>query len=324
MIPEDIERLIGGYATGTLSEEERRKLFEAALDNQDLFNALHGEHALKELLDDPVSREMVRRAAAVPVPQSRNPWFARRWIWVAASAGALAAAVVAVGLVEFRQPPKPLAEIAEVHREVQPAPVLPAAPRSSNAVTALAPERKLKAKRLENPPPIAPPPPPSAPAPRIVNGPIEPQMAGGSRGQDQMQVSTALDKAAEMQTKQSVLQTAASGALAPPPVPIFYTLSRKMPNGVYLNIPLPAAVEPGESIRVTIIPRLAGPLAVWEWDTAHPSPTRILPMVDADTVQLRAMENYIVPLDIVVSAGERLRVTVGSSSVEIAFLPPRN
>ena len=137
-----------------------------------------------------------------------------------------------------------------------------------------------------------------------------------------MQMARALDKTAEMQSKQSVLRSAAVGALAP--VTIFYTLSRRMPNGAYLNIPPDAAVEPGEIVRVTVVPRVAGPLAVWQWDEAHPTPSRIFPIVDADTVQLRAMENYVVPLDIVVTAGEHLRLTVGSNSVEIAFRPPGN
>ena len=34
---EDIEKLLGGYATGTLTGEERQALFEAALTDQALF-----------------------------------------------------------------------------------------------------------------------------------------------------------------------------------------------------------------------------------------------------------------------------------------------
>jgi len=46
----DLEKLLGGYATSTLTEQERKALFEAALDDQQLFNALADEEALKELL----------------------------------------------------------------------------------------------------------------------------------------------------------------------------------------------------------------------------------------------------------------------------------
>ena len=50
---EDIRKLLGGYATGTLSEQERQALYSAALDDQDLFDMLADEDALRELLADP-------------------------------------------------------------------------------------------------------------------------------------------------------------------------------------------------------------------------------------------------------------------------------
>ena len=48
MTRDEIRGLIGGYATGSLSEAERRTLFEAALDDQELFDELAREQALKE------------------------------------------------------------------------------------------------------------------------------------------------------------------------------------------------------------------------------------------------------------------------------------
>ena len=50
MTNEEIQKLLGGYATNTLTEAERKVLFEAALDNQELFNAMQQEEALKDLL----------------------------------------------------------------------------------------------------------------------------------------------------------------------------------------------------------------------------------------------------------------------------------
>ncbi|MCC6587661.1 MAG: hypothetical protein IT168_13270 [Bryobacterales bacterium] len=52
MTPPDIRKLIAGYASGTLSEAERKVLFEAALHDQALFDALADEEALRELLAD--------------------------------------------------------------------------------------------------------------------------------------------------------------------------------------------------------------------------------------------------------------------------------
>ena len=49
----DLEKLLGGFAADTLTAEERKQLYTAALNDQQLFNALAGEQALKELLSDP-------------------------------------------------------------------------------------------------------------------------------------------------------------------------------------------------------------------------------------------------------------------------------
>jgi|GEM_PF-881919 len=53
------EQILGGYATDTLTEEEKRQLFEAALHDQTLFNALADEEALKALLADPEARQRI-------------------------------------------------------------------------------------------------------------------------------------------------------------------------------------------------------------------------------------------------------------------------
>ncbi len=40
MTQDEIRKLLGGYATNALTADERRILFEAALEDQELFNAL--------------------------------------------------------------------------------------------------------------------------------------------------------------------------------------------------------------------------------------------------------------------------------------------
>jgi len=42
--PDEIRKLIGGYATGTLTAAEQKLLFDAALDDQELFDELAREH----------------------------------------------------------------------------------------------------------------------------------------------------------------------------------------------------------------------------------------------------------------------------------------
>ena len=53
------EHLLGGYATNTLTEEEKRQLYEAALNDQALFDALAEEEALKAMLADPEARRRI-------------------------------------------------------------------------------------------------------------------------------------------------------------------------------------------------------------------------------------------------------------------------
>ena len=53
------EQILGGYATDTLTEEEKRQLFEAALHDQTLFDALADEEVLKALLADPEARQRI-------------------------------------------------------------------------------------------------------------------------------------------------------------------------------------------------------------------------------------------------------------------------
>ncbi|MGZ3708798.1 MAG: hypothetical protein ACXVBC_07805 [Bdellovibrionota bacterium] len=59
MTPDEIRKLLGGYATGTLSETERNLLFSAALEDQELFNLLADEEVLRELLEEPATRQIL-------------------------------------------------------------------------------------------------------------------------------------------------------------------------------------------------------------------------------------------------------------------------
>ena len=73
MKPEEAEKLLGGYAAGTLTPEERRSLFAAALEDQQLYEALVREEPLRELLADPAARRNLL-AALDEVPK---PWYYR-------------------------------------------------------------------------------------------------------------------------------------------------------------------------------------------------------------------------------------------------------
>jgi hypothetical protein len=75
----EAEKLLGGYAAGILTEEERRVLFSAALDHQEIFDALMDEEGLRQLLADPETRAhllaLLSPASSLrkPVPIWRRP-----------------------------------------------------------------------------------------------------------------------------------------------------------------------------------------------------------------------------------------------------------
>lgn len=90
----DPRHLLGGYASGTLTPDEQKLLFEAALTDPALFEELMREQALKETLRQPgARRELMEALDARPSTWDRlRQWIASPVGWSAA--GAVAATVV--------------------------------------------------------------------------------------------------------------------------------------------------------------------------------------------------------------------------------------
>jgi len=132
MTPDEARRLIGGYATGSLTEAERRVLFEAALQDQELFDELAGEQVLKEVLEEPGARQ--RLMVALEPPRRH-----RGWLW--AGAAATAAIAVVIGIVVSQRTPPPPQQIAQVLKSPEPVtePVAPPVPVSPPARQKVAP-----------------------------------------------------------------------------------------------------------------------------------------------------------------------------------------
>ena len=80
---EEIHRLLGGFATGTLSEAQRKLVFEAALEDQELFDALAQDQALKELLEAPGVRQRLIDSIEV---READPWWKHPLPWAMAGA----------------------------------------------------------------------------------------------------------------------------------------------------------------------------------------------------------------------------------------------
>jgi len=99
MSREDIQKLLGGYATGTLTPEEQQALFEAALSDQDLFDQLAREQALRDLLRDPACKAEILAA----LDDRPLPWYRRLGAWRPAAAALAMAGIVLVSVVVLRR-----------------------------------------------------------------------------------------------------------------------------------------------------------------------------------------------------------------------------
>lgn len=138
----DAERLLAGYAAGLLTEEERSRLFAAALRDQALFDALADEDALRELLEDPAARAKVLAALAEPAPVKVVPFYRR--LPVLGAAASLMIALTA-GLAYWRsQGLERLPRSESLPAPVQAAPAAPAAPKAETPVKPPEPQRKSR------------------------------------------------------------------------------------------------------------------------------------------------------------------------------------
>src|SRR5438477_2181172 len=134
MSPQEIEKLLGGYATDSLTEEERRILFEAALGNQALFDALADEQALRELLLDPPSRAHLLAALGeergTPIERLKA-WWRQPSVW--ALAAAVAAGIVTIAVVIPRKAAVERPSTVAMSKPPQPVPAPEARPQFMQA-----------------------------------------------------------------------------------------------------------------------------------------------------------------------------------------------
>lgn len=149
MSREDIARLLGGYATGTLTPEEQQALFAAALEDQALFDELAREQALRDVLREPAARGQLLAAL-----EDRPRWYRRfgPWMMRPAALTAAAACLLVWGAVAVWRPwrgseaPKPvLVATAQPPREAPPIQA-PAAALERKAPSPLAAGALAKAK----------------------------------------------------------------------------------------------------------------------------------------------------------------------------------
>lgn len=161
----EVEKLLGGYATGTLTPAEEQALFAAALEDQHLFDELMGEQPLRDLLGDPAARASLLAALSErPAPWYRR--FARPLIAVAALL--VVAVPVAIWQASRRPQAQPVltAQIAEPPKAAEQRDAVPAppAPPPGKVGQAISPARRRKAAAVPKKPAAE----PAAKAPEIT------------------------------------------------------------------------------------------------------------------------------------------------------------
>lgn len=153
MSEQDLETLLGGFAADTLTQEERRKLFTAALQDQQLFNALADEQALKELLADPAVRGKLLASLKQRTPSSVGgslswlDWFKRPVGLAFAGSLTVAALAVVLGVRIYQDSLKQAAQSVAMEEAKTAAPAVSTAPASQPQVT----EPQAKAKEHTEP-----------------------------------------------------------------------------------------------------------------------------------------------------------------------------
>jgi hypothetical protein len=201
MSPENIQKLLGGYATGTLTPEEQQALFEAALSDQDLFDALAREQPLHDLLRDPASRAHLLAA----LDDRPAPWYAR-WGWRPMAATLAMASLVTLAVVALRraQAPRPvtMAELKSVPLpRPQALPFQPAPPAAKPAAEARQPARQTPhARRLD--------------APLRPAAPVAPEVAAPAAAPPTDAIASLRDTEAKTKAEVQVQAAAPNAALA--------------------------------------------------------------------------------------------------------------
>lgn len=209
MSPSDARKLLGGYATGTLTPEERQQLFQAALADQSLFDELAQEQPLKEIFDDPARRaEMLDAASGSGVTHSR-------WLtWVIPSLAAAAFGAIAIMIVAHKPAVAPVIVAKVEHRSAR-FDAAPVAEAASNEVSIArlkkeAPSRPSKPTGLHMEAPAPQQPPPPAPASTNAAAPAAP--ASGFGGGPSQAIQQAQQSAPKFSTFRSADEAGAGAA----------------------------------------------------------------------------------------------------------------
>ncbi len=316
---EDIEKLLGGFASDTLTAEERRQLFAAALDDQKLFDSLADEQVLREALsDDAIRRELL--AAVRPASQTRS----RSWMFshaFQAAAACAGLAVVAVFVIRWSQPVPLKQEIAMVRTAETPVPPsldIVEAPRAKPAARLDADSAKADALReskakanaavtsqaLADPVAVAPPAAP-APAPSTTPAPAEQSAALRAQQAPPMQQMAGSPSQVQLERAQAArgrlgsvsgfraepLDATAVSSVDQRPAALAIRLTRRTADGSELEIASGGTVDRSERVQLQLRAPETGQIQVIMHDS---SGDRVIHAAPVNAGQLLAIN---VPLE---------------------------
>lgn len=285
-----VRRLLAGYATNTLTESERRELFDASLHDPALFEALADEQALRELLDDPVSRaELLAQIEPAPLAfRDRFAAWLRRPV-TAAVLGTAAVAITAVSILPLlhrTRSPLPVQEVAKATMPSRDEAAVPlaAAPQAFE----IAPSTELRGKRK---------PKQEAPAQVVANRPARPESEIVAPAAPAEVTAASEAKSVEPRLAEAAVESLAYRQAAKKADSGFrYAVLKRSPNGDYIEVRAGTEFEPGDTVRVRV-------------ETSRPSLVTIVESDVGRTLFSRQSTGTVETGDILLTADHTLEIT---------------
>jgi len=296
-------KLLGGYATNTLSEEERKALLNAAIDDQELFDALEREQALKDVFDDRMARAEIRQALEPPP----SAWWNRPWAWGGAGIAVAAMALAAVWLGD-RQHEKAPVEVAQVTQTEKSPPVPAVSSPQPSELKPPAPARATRAresaKKQEEPRAAA-----------LAKDALKEDQAAPVQQALPSGVAGAASQLQLQATSQDMTRSMLAASKSASPPPISYSLLRRDASQLDIRVS-PSDVHEADSVRLTVQPLSAGMLSVFLLRNGVSLPLQT-------PLKVAARQSYVVPdVPLVVKPGDALQLVFTSSGFSSSVVVP--
>jgi hypothetical protein len=245
----DVRGLLGGYAAGTLTPEERKELFEAALHDSELFEALHDEEALRELLSDPAARAQLLQAtesARFTIAGGLREWFDRPRGKVLATLLAVSLVMVSVKVWQDRTEP-----VEQQQRET-----------AFVRLPAEAPQAEPPAAKTQDSPESA-----ARPLPRVARRSTPPPAGAPSAATVPEPVLTApapqaAAPAAAVMVAEKAADAGVAGVVEAGQQEIRWSVLRRTQGGRFEPAPPGAVFESTDAVRLQVEPARTGALTV--------------------------------------------------------------